>query len=226
VTLEPEMLEIAGVMAGAVLTLMIFSYLIGDNFLYRLALHLFVGALVGYSFGVVIREVFILKVLSQFSKREYIVVAPVILGILLLIKGFPRHAYIGNFSVAYLIGVGTAVALSGALLGTLTPQIEATGRALSLDSLNLPRLGNGVLIVAGTVFTLVAFTFTARRRQERGGALGRIVEAAAWVGRIFLICAFGVAFAGALTTSLSIFIGRIQYLIVAFFDVVDFLGLG
>jgi hypothetical protein len=35
----------------------------------------------------------------------------------------------------------------------------------------------------------------------------------AGVGRWFLLVTFGVAFAGALTASLSIFIGRIQYLI-------------
>ena len=217
----PEMLEIAGMGLGAVLTLLIFSYLLGDNPLYRLALHLFVGALVGYSFGIVLREIFILKVLAQLVDKEYIVVVPLILGILLLIKGLPRHAYIGNLSVAYLVGVGTAVALSGALLGTLVPQIKATGRALSLDSLSSFRLGllDGLLIAAGTVCTLMAFTFTAQRQQELGGVLAWIIRAISWLGRLFLICAFGVAFAGALTASLSIFIGRIQYLIGVFTDI-------
>jgi len=128
------MLEIAGLVAGAVLTLLIFSYLLGDNPLYRLALHLFVGALLGYSFGIVLRDVLRNIVLAQLSTDPLAVMVPLVLGILLLFKGFPKQAYVGNLSVAYLVGVGTAVALSGALLGTLVPQVGATGRALSLTS--------------------------------------------------------------------------------------------
>ncbi|HET90837.1 MAG TPA: hypothetical protein ENN99_08895, partial [Chloroflexi bacterium] len=110
-TPQVEILDAIGTVVGAVLTLMIFSYLLGDNPLYRLALHLFVGALVGYSFGVVVREVGIKMVLYQLIINPLAVVIPVVLGILLIFKGFPRQAYIGNFSVAYLTGVGAAVAL-------------------------------------------------------------------------------------------------------------------
>ena len=50
-------LELIGMAVGALLTILVFSYLLGDNFLYRLALHIFLGALVGYTFGMVISEV-------------------------------------------------------------------------------------------------------------------------------------------------------------------------
>jgi hypothetical protein len=215
------MLDIAGLVVGAVLTLLIFSYLLGDNPLYRLALHLFVGALVGYSFGIVLRDVFVGMVLAQLLTNPLAVVVPLVLGILLLFKGFPRQAYIGNFSVAYLVGVGTAVALSGALLGTLVPQVGATGRALSPAALASFRTGlpDGLLIVAGTVCALMATAFAARKRRGLAGAWAQIVRLAARVGRMFIVVAIGVAFAGALTASLSIFIGRIQYLIDVFTDI-------
>ena len=213
--------EAAGLVVGAILTLLVFSYLLGDNPLYRLALHLFVGALVGYSLGVVLRDVLLGMVLTQLLTNPLAVVVPLVLGILLLFKGFPRQAYAGNFSVAYLVGVGTAVALSGALLGTLVPQIGATGRALSPASLASSRGGllDGLLIVVGTTCTLMASAFVARKRQGLAGAWAQIVRLAAGVGRIFIIFALGVAFAGALTASLSIFIGRIQYLIDVLTDV-------
>jgi len=213
--------EAAGLVVGAILTLLVFSYLLGDNPLYRLALHLFVGALVGYSLGVVLRDVLLGMVLAQLLTNPLAVVVPLVLGILLLFKGFPRQAYAGNFSVAYLVGVGTAVALSGALLGTLVPQIGATGRALSPASLASSRGGllDGLLIVVGTTCTLMASAFAARKRQGLAGAWAQIVRLAAGIGRIFIIFALGVAFAGALTASLSIFIGRIQYLIDVFTDV-------
>lgn len=218
--------EVAGLVVGAVLTLLIFSYLLGDNPLYRLALHLFVGALVGYSFGIVLRDVLLKMVLAQLLIEPLAVVVPLVLGILLLFKGFPKQAYIGNFSVAYLVGVGTAVALSGALLGTLVPQIGATGHALSLTSRAFFRAGllDGLLIVVGTVCTLMVTTFTARKQQGLAGVWAQIVRLAAGVGRIFLIFALGAAFAGAVTASLSIFVGRIQYLIDVFTHIYFMVG--
>jgi hypothetical protein len=137
------------------------------------------------------------------------------LGILLLFKGFPKQAYVGNLSMAYLIGVGTAVALGGALLGTLAPQVEATGRALSPVSLENSRFGliDGLMVVVGTVSTLLSFTFVRPKGQQGQEGWTQILGGVAWVGRVFLISAFGVAFAGALTASLSILIGRMRYFI-------------
>lgn len=198
--------EMLGLIVGAGLTFLIFTYLLGDNFLYRLALHLFIGLLLGYTLGIVL--LFGIEVLGRLASGEHLMVIPVILGILLLMKGFRRYAYIGNFSVAFLVGVGTAVALSGALLGTLVPQIRATGHALSGSDGQV----QGLVIVGGTLCTLLAFDFTLTAKKQAGlvGAATKIVR---FVGRVFLIIVFGVAFAGALTASLSIFIGRIQYLI-------------
>ena len=215
------MLETAGLVMGAVLTLLVFSYLLGDNPLYRLALHLFVGALVGYSFGIVVRDVLLGMLLGQWLTDPQAVLAPLVLGLLLLFKGFPRYAYVGNIAVAFLVGVGAAVALSGALLGTLVPQVGATGRAMSLPSLLSFRAGllDGLLIVVGTVCTLMASTFAAQKQRGLAGAWGQIVRLAAGIGRVFLIVALAVAFAGAVTASLSIFIGRLQYLIDAFTDI-------
>ena len=212
--------EIAGPLLGAALTLLIFSFLLGDNPLYRVALHLFVGALVGYTFGIVLRDVFLGMVMREFSTNLGMLV-PLVLGVLLLFKGFPKHAYVGNLSVAFLVGVGTAVALSGALLGTLAPQIGATGRALSPGSLASFRLGllDGLMIVVGTVCTLMVSTFTAQGRQGAAGAWARVAGGAAKVGRVFLVVALAIAFAGALTASLSIFIGRFQYLVDVFVDI-------
>ncbi|MCP4537547.1 MAG: hypothetical protein GY832_10405 [Chloroflexi bacterium] len=214
-----ELLDIIGLAVGALLTIMILSYLLGDNPLYRLALHIFVGALVGYSFGIillkVIYELVIDPLLSpQSSIGMFALLLILLMSLLLLFKILPRTAYISNLSVAYLVGVGTAVALGGALLGTLVPQIRATGQTLSAPT--LVGFGNGLLILAGTIFSLMAFNFTAQEQVGLAGIWGKIVKILGGVvGRGFLIVAFGVAFAGALTTSLSIFIGRIQYIIEA-----------
>lgn len=209
------MSDLIGPIIGAILTLFVLSYLVGDNPLYRMALHIFVGALIGYSLGVVLRGVLGQMALPKLMSEPATVVVPLALGLLLLFKGFRTRAYMGNVSVAYLVGVGTAVALSGALLGTLVPQVAATGRALAPTSTETFRLGllDGLMVVVGTVCTVLAFTFTRSRDRTDGYAWLTAVDWAGQVGRVFLIIAYGLAFAGALTASLSMFIGRFQYLV-------------
>jgi hypothetical protein len=209
------MSELIGALIGAVLALFALSYLVGDNPLYRLALHIFAGVLIGYSLGVVVRDVLIRMAFPRLIATPSAIVVPLVLGILLLFKGFPKQAFVGNFSMGLLIGVGTAVALAGALVGTLGPQVEATGRALSAASLASFRFGllDGLMIVVGTICTLLAFTFTQGEDDAVGLAWRRLIGGAAWVGRVFLVFAFGIAFAGALTASLSVFIGRMEHFI-------------
>ncbi|MGD2104746.1 MAG: hypothetical protein PVJ55_06505 [Anaerolineae bacterium] len=209
------MSELVGPVIGAVLSLLVLSYLIGDNPLYRMALHVFVGALTGYSLGVVLREVLGKMVLQQLLDEPSTVLVPLILGLLVVSKGFPKRAYMGNFPVAYLVGVGTAVALGGALLGTLVPQVLASGQALGTASSETLRLGvlDGIMIVLGTVCTLLAFTFAQPGRRGDTHDWKRVLDGVAQVGRVFLIIAYGLAFSGAITASLSMFIGRLQYIV-------------
>jgi len=211
-----------GLIVGAVLTLLVFSYILGDNPLYRLALHIFVGALVGYSFGIVVRDVLVGMVFAQVLANPSAIVLPLVLGILLLFKGFAKQAYVGNYSVAFLVGVGTAVALGGVLLGTLVPQIGATGNAASPSAWAAYRLGplDALFVIGGTVLTLMAFAFATQKQTGLAGIWHLIARETGRVGRVFLIFALAVAFAGALTASCSIFIGRIQYLIRAYFSIV------
>jgi hypothetical protein len=211
-------LDMIGVIFGATLTIFVLSYLVGDNFLYRLALHIFLGALVGYAFGLTIREVWGKLIADPWREdlsRNLALIIPVGIGLgLFVFKSVPRFAYIGNFFLSPLIGFGIAIALVGALVGTLAPQFTAAASAMSTD--DPLQLLQGVIITGGTICTLLAFDFTfTQKRRGLGGLLGKIIGIAGSVGRVFLTIAFGVAFAGAITAALSIFIGRIQYLIEA-----------
>lgn len=216
---------IFGSIVGTLLGIFVLSYLIGDNPLYRLALHIFLGTVLGYAVGIMVRDVLLGMALPGLLTSPTTMVIPLGLGLLLLLKGLPRQAFVGNTSMAYLVGVGTAVALAGALLGTLVPQTRATARALSRASLTSRTLGliDGLMIIVGTICTLLAFTFTTSERSQGDLDWQRVVRGAARVGRLFLLVAFGVAFAGVLTASLSVFVGRTR----AFLDLaLRALGLG
>jgi hypothetical protein len=207
-------LNVIGVLIGAALTICVLSYLLGDNFLYRLTLHIFLGALVGYAFGMTIRQVWSRLIADPWREDLFgnlALIIPVGIGLgLFLFKSIPRLAYIGNYFLSPLIGFGIAIALVGALVGTLAPQFGAIVNTMSASP------PQGILIAVGTVCTLLAFDFTfTQQRRGLGKALGTIIGGAGKVGRVFLTVAFGVAFAGSITAALSVFIGRIQYLIEA-----------
>ena len=215
------MAEVIGMIVGAALTILIFFYLLGDlpvlgsllQSLYRLALHIFIGAVIGYSTALVMVEVLFKMVFAHLRENPALAI-PVFIGLgLLVFKSIRRLSYIGNLFMAPLLGAGIGVALGGAFLGTLVPQVQATAGAMRIENLL-----EGLLIVGGTICTLMVFNFTSSTQRQSGltGLWHQIVGVMAGIGRWFLLVTLGVAFAGALTASLAIFIGRIQYLIDVF----------
>ncbi len=203
--------DLIGLIVGTLLTLMVLSYILGDNPLYRLALHLLVGVTVGYGVAVTVVTVLqmTLPALRGNSADRVGVAIPLILGILLLFKGFPRWAALGNFSTAFLVGVGAAVAIGGALLGTILPQTAAVGSIGTWLQQGLSGLVNGLLTAFGTICALLAFAFAdpqkAPLRYIWKGSVGLLGQ----IGRWFLLAAFGAAFGIALTASLTVLVGRI-----------------
>ncbi len=203
-----------GAIVGLVITLLVFSYLIGDNPLYRVALHIFVGASVAYAVVVAwhaILRPLLLDWVLRGNVNVLLGLVPLLLGGLLLARGVRSLSWLGNFSIALLLGVGIAVAVGGALVGTLLPQAGAAMRPLSPfsypdDPLNGPL--DGLLIVVGTVTSLMVFTFTLRR-----GVSGRLIALSTRLGRFFLFVSFGAVFAGVLIASVSVLVERLQFII-------------
>jgi hypothetical protein len=213
-----------GVILGAILTFFILSYLIGDNVLYRFATHVLIGASAAYILVIVIRDVLVPRIVTPFVALQTIqtisddnlkmillmnaIVAGlgIFLSALLVFKIWPRFAWLGNIPIGYLVGVGAAVALGGALFGTLGPQIVATApsnpfRGLSGDA-NFNFILN-ILIAFGTITTLLSFSFF---RAARRGVLSGLSS----IGRTFLAIALGATFALVYIASVTLLIDRVQ----------------
>jgi len=206
-------LEQIGLWAGFVLTLMVFSYVLGDNVLYRLAVYLFVGLAAGFV-AVVTWESVIWPwingtVLAAGAGLPGIVIGalPLALGALLLLKGSPRFGRGGDLALAFIVGVGTAVALAGAITGTLVPLAAATGSAVSAN------LVNGGLIVLGVVCTLVYFQYLAWRRPGGAVTRGPVSRTLGFVGQGVIVVTLGALYAAAVLTSLTIFSERVSFIL-------------
>jgi len=206
-----ETLDLGAGILSLVLTLCIFSYLLGDNFLYRTAVHILVGATAGYIMVIALESAVLpwinLTILGDEGTSlgaRIFGVFPFLLGLSLLLKYSPTLAPLGNLGMAFIVGVGTAVAIVGATAGTIAPLIRATNT--SFDEHNLL---NALVIAFGTVGTLVYFQYLAKRRVDGSITRRRPLQVLAWVGQGVVMITFGALYAGIMLTSLSVFSGVI-----------------
>lgn len=213
-------IEVLSAFIGLILTLMVFSYLIGDNPLFRIAVYIFIGVASGYAAAVVWNSVLTPKLFAPLSDPNQLVLlaVPLILSISLLTKLSPRISWMGNFAMAVLVGVGAATALGGALRGTLIPQAQASMDALnfrtaSSGSMAIFQVIEGFVMLAGTVLTLAYFQFSAKRNTDGSVRRNAIFETFAWLGRIFISITFGVLFAGVYMAALTAMIERLSSMI-------------
>jgi hypothetical protein len=212
-------IELISAFIGLILTLLVFSYLIGDNPLFRFAIYLFIGVSSGYAAASVWHYVLMPKLFSRLGDLNQLVllIVPLILGISLLAKLSPRISWLGNFAMAVLVGVGAATAVGGALIGTLLPQAEA---AMNMFDPAAPggdnfftRLFQGGVMLVGTVLTLASFHFTLGRADDGVVKRSRILDGVAWAGRLFIAITLGALFAGVYMAALTAMIERLSSLI-------------
>ena len=209
-------IEFLSAIVGLVLTLMVFSYLIGDNPLFRFAVYLFIGSASGYAAAIVWYQLVypsIQKLPSLEPLQLIIGIVPIFLGVTLFSKLLPRISWIGNFAMAVLVGVGAATTIGGALIGTLIPQALASMNGLDFrgagsNSGAFYKLFEGAIMLIGTVVTLVYFQFSAKRTEDGSLKRNPIIEILAWLGRIFIAVTFGVLFASVYMTALTAMIER------------------
>ena len=213
--------DFIGTLIGLVLTLLVFSYLVGDNQLFRITLHLFIGVSAGFAATVVIYNIifprmFVPLIAGQGSE-QILALIPIILAGLLITKISPRFAFLGKLPMAYIVGVRAAAAIGGAVLGTLIPQTLASMNLLDVQAnqafdadMGL-RLINGVIILIGTVATLAYFQFSNLSKLSEKTQLQTWIEGLGQIGQIFVAITFGFLFAGVFSAALTALIGRLLF---------------
>lgn len=224
----------AGVWVGFIFSLMIFSALLGDHALARVAQHVLVGASFGYAVVIAYHHVLQPRLVAPLVAGDAALLTvwiPLGLGILLLLAGLDRTALqqrqaaqpvpvwrrafhgVGRLPVALLLGIGIGVALIGALQGTLIPQYLAAGEigfAISGPSVDL--LVGVLTLVLTTGALLSIFVDPARYRANSPAAVNTVMAGWLWVGKRALWFAAGLAFARLLAARLSVLIAQFEAL--------------
>ena len=212
-----------GTIIAVILTVMIFSYLLGDNPVFRLAEHILIGVSVGWGVLQIVFNLFvpafnyILDTGQTGGLDWWLYLVPMVLGLLMLLRPLRPARPITNLIMALVVGTVAALALAGAISGTLLPQVGAT-----MLPLNSGDIVGRVVLILGTILALWYFQFTVFRvnssdetSASHPGSDGYGHQPAVYrlVGRWAIMLAFGAVFASVFLTYFAALVDRLLFLI-------------
>jgi CBS domain containing-hemolysin-like protein len=212
-------------LVGFLLTVMVLSYLIGDNFFFRLASALFVGLTAGYSAVLILDQILgphlWNPLISGSWPTRLLTLVPLILIGLLALSQFSRFTKLGTIPLAFLGGLVAALTIGGAVFGTLVPQAEAVINRFDLElwrggkASAWVQIVEALIMLLGTVTTLSYFHFSRRKPTTPGEKLSerpKIMVGLGKMGQVFIGITLGAIFAGVFSTALFALINRISFI--------------
>ena len=124
-------------------------------------------------------------------------IIPIILGLMLYARFFRKFAWLSRWSVSFLVGVGSGLAIFGVVRSQFLAQIQAN--MLPLNSIN-----NAILIF-GVISILIYFFFSIEHK-------GPIMYASKF-GRFVMMITFGVSFGNVVMGRISLLLGVLEGLL-------------
>ncbi|TMB85578.1 MAG: hypothetical protein E6J39_00860 [Chloroflexi bacterium] len=188
---------------AVLVTLGVWSYLIGERRLLRISQLLLAGLATGYLSLIAIREVLIpqlIKPLAASSAHLELVLDLLLVAVLVAGRWLPRRVV--AVPAAILVGGTVGYALGGAVTGTLLPQLAA-GMA--------PRAAGPGDALAGAIG--VAITVPVLLSFLHGVPRGRLLTGAATTGRWLMLGGLGAWFGFLLLSRLALLVDRIGFLL-------------
>jgi hypothetical protein len=178
-------------------TLSLYTVAFADNPVYRFSESVYIGVSAGY---MVTANWFnwIRPNMDAIVKGRYLLIVPFILGLLVYTRYIKSVAWMSRIAIAFNLGVGAGLILSRDFKSLFLAQVIATFRALNTIPSNW-------ILVFGTVVSLIYFLFTI----EQKGIVGYSARAGRWV----MMLALGAAFGSTVMARVSLFLGRVQFLL-------------
>ena len=188
----------------ALLTLALFSIVFADNGFYKFSEHLYVGLYAGYT--VVVTWFNYIRPSSQdmIAKQKYYLVIPIVLGLLIYTRYIKGLQWLARYNMAFVVGVGSGLVLARDFKALLLDQVTATFKPLWVAG-KLDVTADNLVIVLGVLSVMWYFLFTVKKE----GIPGHISN----VGRMVMMVAFGSAFGNTVMSRVSLFLGRMQFLL-------------
>lgn len=202
--LAGDLSGVLGTWAGALVTIAVWSYLVGGRTLFRHLQHLLAGMATGYLALLAIHDVLFPRLLVPLATKPadnpLLLVALVACAILAGAAWLPRRVVAPVAGIT--VGATAAFALGGAVVGTLLPQLAAAVLPPVPGSSGLVA---GLLALAVSVLVLLSFL--------RGRPQGRPSDQAAAFGRWLLLGGIGSWLAFLLVSRLALLVDRLGFLL-------------
>lgn len=201
---DGDVAGLVGTWTAALATLVVWGHLAGERRLFAWAQYLLAGLLTGYLAVLAVREVLVPRLVEPLvaapTERLELWPAAGLVVVLIFARQLPRVAAIVPISV--LIGGIAAFALSGAVVGTILPQLAAGVAIGGGDPVTIAAGSAGAAISA---LVLVAFV--------HGVAAGPVLGAASASGRWLIVAGMGAWLGVLLLTALILLVDRIGFLL-------------
>ncbi|MDT7879755.1 MAG: hypothetical protein RQ990_02735 [Candidatus Hydrothermia bacterium] len=220
--------DILGIWIAAFLTIAILSFIFGDNPIYKLAEHIFVGVSAGYGVILALNQAIWPSIQmglmpNQHFFIKFMTIIAIILGILTLIRLeifsyiLPSIVWISRIPIAFVVGIGSGITIVASIQGFIFPQVSATFLPIlspnytidlssPLNFLNSFLLAIGpIVILLGVVTALVYFYFST---EQKGIILG-----IAKIGILIMMITFGASFGYTIMARFSLLISRFYFLL-------------
>ena len=200
-----------------ILTIMIFSFIFGDNPLFRIATYFFIGVSSAYVLVLLVYQVVIPKLLlplfSGGLNQRLLQFIPLLLSTLLIFKLFRKTNQIGNISLAILVGGGSAIILTSAFTGTILPMMNMVTDPFSFSSLSIQNFFSGIFLVLGVTSSLIYFQMSSLKENSSFQIPSKIKTITQYIGFIFIGISLGSVFAGVIISSAIALFERINFVI-------------
>jgi len=227
--------DIIGIWIAAFLTLAILSFVFGDNPIYKLAEHIFVGVSAGFGVILALNQAIWPSIQMGLEPGQHIfirtmTIIAIILGILTLVRLeifsyiLPSIVWISRIPIAFVVGVGSGIGIVAGIQGYIFPQVSATflpvlSPSYTIDSSNvlnflisfLNVIGPFIILI-GVISTLFYFYFSA---EQKGIILG-----IAKIGIIIMMITFGASFGYTIMARFSLLISRFYFLLSDWLNVI------
>lgn len=203
--------ELFTLIIGVALTVMVFSYILGDRLFFGIATHILIGVSAGFLALVVIQKIilpYLVKPLANVTDPGLLLaLVPLALSILVVLMLFRRGTQAGAIPLAFLGGVLAALAIIGVTRGTLAPQILSMigrfepGKLMHEAQPQWSAIVEALMILLGVISVLFVFH---HRGQAKVGEVVRpiFLQGIGSIGQIFIGITFGALFVGLFSTAL------------------------
>ena len=200
--------EIVGLWIASFLTICVFSFLLGDNPLFKFAEHVYVGVSAGYWMCVGYWGTIKPEIVDKLQAHDWIALIPLALGIMLLFQLSPKTSWVSRWPLCFLVGMYAGLQIVYTMDAMIIEQVQASIKPLLVfhadGTFDFKQIFINWILVFGLLTGMIYFYFSV---PHKGIVFGTGARVGIWV----LMIALGASFGYTVMARISLLIGRMLF---------------